>query len=228
MNVTRNGKIARLPKAVRDELNRRMADGEPGKRLVAWLNGLPEVQAVVIAEFGGKAIREQNLSEWRQGGYGDWLAQQAALEQGRQLATEVAELQQASKGPLTDLLAGWLAAHYAVAARASVRQAAGAAVDLKTLRALCADVITLRRGDHHAERLQLERERLDLDRQQTKEHLEKLCLEWARNPENEHKFRKPWLTPRERAEAIAQIYGRPLSALEADDPEEDADPAACI
>src|SRR5258707_3596455 len=80
MNLTRNGKIARLPLAVRQELNRRLDEGEQGKKLVAWLNGLPAVQAIAAAEFGGKAIREQNLSEWKQGGYRDWLAKQEALE----------------------------------------------------------------------------------------------------------------------------------------------------
>jgi hypothetical protein len=43
-----------------------MADGETGPELVAWLNGLPEVQAVVAAEFVGCLVREQNLSQWRQ------------------------------------------------------------------------------------------------------------------------------------------------------------------
>ena len=32
--MTRNGKIARLPRALRDELNRRLQDGQPGVRLV--------------------------------------------------------------------------------------------------------------------------------------------------------------------------------------------------
>lgn len=72
MNVTRNGKIARLPHSARQELNRRLDEGEQGKKLVAWLNALPEAQAIVSAEFGGKPIREQDLSEWRQGGYRDW------------------------------------------------------------------------------------------------------------------------------------------------------------
>jgi hypothetical protein len=30
---------------VREELNRRLADGGPGKGLVAWLNGHPKVKA---------------------------------------------------------------------------------------------------------------------------------------------------------------------------------------
>ena len=81
--MTRNGKIARLPKAVRDTLNRRLRDGEPGKRLVAWLNPQPEVQAVLAAEFGGRPITENNLSEWKTGGFREWELQQDALERAR-------------------------------------------------------------------------------------------------------------------------------------------------
>jgi hypothetical protein len=38
--MTRTGKIARLPRELRDELNRRLREGEPGIRLVEWLNSL--------------------------------------------------------------------------------------------------------------------------------------------------------------------------------------------
>ena len=66
------GKIARLPREIREQLNQRLEDGEPGNRLVAWLNELPEVKALLAAEFGGAAIKEQNLSNWKQGGFRDW------------------------------------------------------------------------------------------------------------------------------------------------------------
>jgi molybdopterin molybdotransferase len=49
--------------------NRRLEQGEQGRSLVAWLNSLPEVRAVLAAEFAGKPIREQNLPEWRQHGF---------------------------------------------------------------------------------------------------------------------------------------------------------------
>jgi hypothetical protein len=35
---TRNGKIARLPLAVRRQLNQRLQDGQPGQQLVQWPN----------------------------------------------------------------------------------------------------------------------------------------------------------------------------------------------
>lgn len=39
--MTRTGKIAWLPRTIREQLNRRLEDGEPGSDLVAWLNALP-------------------------------------------------------------------------------------------------------------------------------------------------------------------------------------------
>src|SRR5437899_12722340 len=108
MNLTRNGKIARLPRSVRDELNRRLDEGEQGKKLVAWLNGLPDVQAIVVTEFGGKALREQNRSEWKQGGYRDWLAKQEALEIAERLREDATEWSMEGRPLLTDTLAlGW-------------------------------------------------------------------------------------------------------------------------
>ena len=63
------GKVGRLPRPVRDELNHRLREGEKGRKLVNWLNSLPEVQAVLKAEFNGKAVSEANLTAWKQGGY---------------------------------------------------------------------------------------------------------------------------------------------------------------
>ena len=102
MNITRNGKIARLPKVVREELNRRLSDGEPGKELVTWLNDLPEVQRIVTTEFGRRAVREQNLSEWKQGGYEEWLRQQEALELVRNLSAETDDLKAVTSEPLSE------------------------------------------------------------------------------------------------------------------------------
>jgi hypothetical protein len=157
MNVTRNGKIARLPRAVREELNHRLRDGEEGKKLVTWLNGLPEVKAVVAAEFSGKPIREQNLSEWKKRGYRDWVAHQEALELAEKLAEDAIDWDAKDRAPLTDTLALWLASRYAIATRQIVESKG--AESWRILREMCADVVELRRGDHSAQRLFLERER---------------------------------------------------------------------
>ncbi len=42
----RNGKIARLPAALREELNSRLEQSEESPELLQWLNALPQVQEV--------------------------------------------------------------------------------------------------------------------------------------------------------------------------------------
>ena len=152
--MTRRGKIARLPHELREELNRRLNDGERGKPLVTWLNGLPAVRAVLAKEFAGKPIREQNLSDWRQGGYRDWLAEEAALVEVRQLVTD--RQKSGQKAAVNDRLGTFVASKYAMAAA----HHNPTEPDWKHLREMCDDVTKLRREDHAAMRLRLEAERL--------------------------------------------------------------------
>ena len=62
---TRNGKIARRPKAVRHELHGRLSEGEPGAGLGEWLNERDDVKTVLAARFGGRTVSEQTPSGWR-------------------------------------------------------------------------------------------------------------------------------------------------------------------
>jgi len=72
------GKISRLLREIREQVNQKLDAGEPGNRLVAWLNELPAVRVLLAAEFGGGAINEQNLTNWKQGGFREWRMEQAA------------------------------------------------------------------------------------------------------------------------------------------------------
>lgn len=56
MRMSRNGKIARLPREVRDEVNRRLEAHQSGSKIVDWLNAEPAVKDVLEREFGGKPI----------------------------------------------------------------------------------------------------------------------------------------------------------------------------
>src|ERR1035437_904653 len=96
--TTHNGKIARLPRNIRDELNRRLDEGEPGGRILEWLNALPAVQAVLTAEFGDGGVNAQNLSNWRKGGYQDWLKQQERRNLVRELTENAEELATDARG----------------------------------------------------------------------------------------------------------------------------------
>src|ERR1043165_2688512 len=65
----RNGKIARLPRQTREQVNIMLCDGLP--------------HAEIIARLGdhGKNISRQNLINWQEGGYKDWLKDQPWLDQ---------------------------------------------------------------------------------------------------------------------------------------------------
>ena len=104
--MNRNGKIARLPHALRNLLNLRLHNGEPHKKLVAWLNTLPEVHEVLEEYFDARPITAKNLSEWKKGGYQDWLQHRDTLDWARLASDEASELDQDTTGvPLSDRLA---------------------------------------------------------------------------------------------------------------------------
>jgi hypothetical protein len=155
--MTRTGKIARLPRDIRDQLNRRLHDGEPGVRLIEWLNGLEPVRQILAQDFGGREISEQNLSEWKQGGYKEWLTQQELLACARELAADAETVIEEVPGALSDHLATILTARYARLVSGQMDEAQRR--EARALRALCQDIVELRRGDHYAQRL-----KLDLDR----------------------------------------------------------------
>ena len=113
----RKGKIAGLPEEIREALNERLENGEEGKALLEWLNGLPEVKSHLAAEFEGAPILEQNLSAWRKGGYADWLERNALVEVGLRLQENVAEWKEAGDLDLPQVLGHWLTGQYALATR---------------------------------------------------------------------------------------------------------------
>src|SRR5713226_3591975 len=173
-SMSRIGKIARLPLAIREQLNRRLQDGEIGKDLVVWLNSVPEVQAVLKAEFGDRPVNEPNLSDWRTGGYEDWRVHQDTMQQVNQLVANAKELGGASQTPLSELLATCLAARYAVelsrltapvtpreGTRPTGEAEGNGGCDFEVLRKLCRDVLALRRLDLAGQRLRIEREAAD-------------------------------------------------------------------
>lgn len=73
------GKIARLPLALRDELNRRLLDGQTSTEVLKWINAQPAAVARMKALHGGRMITFQNLSEWRKRGYARFLLELAPV-----------------------------------------------------------------------------------------------------------------------------------------------------
>ena len=155
MEATHRGKIGRLPTELREQVNRRLEAGQRGAILVAWLNGLPEVQAILVDEFDGKPIREQNLSDWRKYGFKEWRRRREATA----MAAEIGELPVAGNSPVTNQIATWGSVRYLMAVRELVDNQADNTSKLATLREFTRDVIDLRRSEHRTARLEFEQER---------------------------------------------------------------------
>jgi hypothetical protein len=203
---SRTGKIARLPLAVREQLNRRLQNGEQGKRLVQWLNEQQEVRAVMAAEFLGRPVLESNLSEWRNGGYRDWQRQQEARQAVLSFVEEAGGLQSAAKEGLTELLAFYLAAQTALELKRLESVAFSPEQD-RARRELAGRVVALRRGDLALERLRLERDKHGL-RHKTKEEKEAEFWKWAEDNINRDEFcRRRCFTYEQREAAIDKILG---------------------
>lgn len=90
------GKIANLPARIREALNRRLHDGQPASVILPWLNALPEVIDVMKERFDGEPVSDQNLSNWRTGGFLKWQTESAEIEKTKDLAAFSAELAEAA------------------------------------------------------------------------------------------------------------------------------------
>ncbi len=105
-----------------------------------------------------------------------------ALKLIRAMVAEAAELKQAAGGSVTDTVAAWLASQYLLAAKEKLTATEGTD-RLAMLRTFVQDWALLRRGDHAAARLQLDREELDWQRASSQAQKEKEFREWIKRPE---------------------------------------------
>src|SRR5438128_12683110 len=84
----RNGKVARLPFALRQQINRMLDDGVPYKTIIEKLGD------------AGKQLREDNIGNWRAGGYQDYLKAQMISDRARAQTESAADLLRDS-GPVS-------------------------------------------------------------------------------------------------------------------------------
>ncbi len=189
--MARIGKIARLPLALREELNRRLQAGQLGPDILPWINSHPEAVQVLSARFGGKPINAQNLSDWRQGGYQDWLRKQDRTHRIKELAAFAADLAKAND---SSIAAG--AAAIAAGKILELLEAAEAAADhkqhdpaelaelIRGLTSLRSTEIAQQRANLDAERLKRKDEELALAKaafqQRLKEYQEKVAAQKRR------------------------------------------------
>jgi hypothetical protein len=194
------GKVARLPVAIRQELNWRLLNGEEGRQLVAWLNGLPEVQTMLAAQFEGQPISDMNLSRWKHGGFMAWCEQQMALASVATVFEHSNDLQQAARNGLTDRMYMVLTARMARELQRLDSMSEGDG-KTKACRELVGTLSVLKRGEVQDERLRLEREKLAFRRQAREEEVWK----WTQRERIQTSSREPSAAADERGHEVEQI-----------------------
>ena len=113
----------------------------------------------------------------------DWEAQQEALEAVRRFRADAPSLSRAAGAQLADELALCLTARILVALQQTPSAEEDPAAQLERLRQWGVDLARLRKGDHNAEWLRIERGKLDL-------HLKKYEDETAERKKCNDPFRK--------------------------------------
>ena len=189
MSNTHVGKIGRLPKSIRDGLGRRIEDVQPGKVLVEWLNGEPHVQEILKEQFGGRAVTEQNLSEWKQGGHPEWLRHQKACEKLRWLTERAEGLDDEADGmEISDRLGSVLMAELASLAEKLLEENIDPKERWRLMQEFLRELRHLRHEDHNCQRNQLQRQRwereverqdeedLKREEKERKKHLIDICF----------------------------------------------------
>src|SRR2546421_6999772 len=143
-NMKSIGKISRLSPQTREQLNLRIENDQPAKLILHWLNTLPETQSIIAAEFEGRSVTKQNLSEWKQHGFRGWQMRRSAIEFALNLEADQAALPESLTATLTAKLAHWVALRYAAAAHAtSARADEDPEKELRRLHDFCADIVAL-------------------------------------------------------------------------------------
>jgi hypothetical protein len=165
---TRNGKIARLPFEIREEINHRLMNNEPAKNIVTWLNCDSTVRLCLEQLFEGRPMTEQNISEWRQGGYEEWLAERSCLESICDLS------ERAARVSLTDINAEHLLM-VITASYADLLQKWDKMPEIAfnrrliVLQNLATTALAMRRSEQRDIKLKLDRDRLEILRQGLRE-----------------------------------------------------------
>ncbi len=121
--------------------------------------------------------------------------------------SQVAACRQNKNESITSTLAQWLTLHFTVTAQRLAEAAGEEGLPLEDLRKLTACLVALRKGEQAEQWMALERERLALAQESTKERMEAKFEKWVLRPEVQERFRKKKMTPEEKERAIKAVFG---------------------
>lgn len=193
--MARQGKIARLPHALREEVCRRLMDGQTAGVVLQWLNAKPEAMEVWAEHFDGVAASPQNLSEWRAGGYKEWVGRRERTENLKTLSSFALDLTK-SGGHIADGAAAILSGHILEALEqagnlvvtggsddAEADPAKGLAMMAKAVSSLQSSGVQRARLDLDKRKVAQKDASLKLDREKFERQTVTKFLEWAKSPE---------------------------------------------
>ena len=178
---TRNGKIARLPYEIREQLNQRLERSQPSPKVLEWLNALPEVQEVLKEDFDGEPVSRQNLSQWRQGGFEEWQARRDLCLGSEDLVHCAQEMDEHTDDELADVSATVLAGRLGcLIANWDGEVTEEFEAKSRILNRMCRSVVHLQKGarERNRERLEWRRVTEEEEKAEQKEMQEKLTRPW--------------------------------------------------
>ena len=183
--ITRKGKIASLPAAIRESLNHLLFNGARGPKIITWLHSQEEVLRV-LDEGGEEPITPQNLSEWRKGGYADWLARRERVEEIKILSSYAAELAEAAGASVSDGAAAILGGKILAAAEKLAetpegeKSLVGLALSIAKLRDSDSKLLRARVAERNADQKD---QQLSLDQAKFERTTAQLFIKWAASSE---------------------------------------------
>lgn len=193
--ATRTGKIARLPHIIREEVNRRLLDGQSSRVILKWLNAEPDAVSTWERDFEGAPATAQNLSEWKLGGWKEWREQNQKIENLKTLGNFASKLARAG-GDLPDGAACILSGQILEALEQAGNLAVTGGSDdaernpYEGLAKMAAAVTALQKASVSRGKLELDKKRVkqkdrqfDFDVQKFETQTVSKFFEWARTPE---------------------------------------------
>jgi hypothetical protein len=219
------GKISRLPHDVREQLNVRMDNGQTSKIILKWVNALPEVQAILKAQFGGQPIDDGNLSEYRKRAFRKWQIHRAALELSSEFAPQDSSEPPPAAPPPIEHFVRWISLRLAAAAESS-SFADNPQTELRDIRNFLADIVALRRGELISRRIRVEEQRLAITNTKNEQELEQLFWRWTKRPDIQTKL-FPHRDPDKLRRNVVRMLDRELLGRTVPDTDEPEPEPAC-
>ncbi len=179
--MSRTGKIARLPASLREEVNIRLLDGQPARTILAWLHSQPDALRVLDEYFAEEPITPQNLSEWKQGGYRDWLVRRDKVENMKVLSIHALKLAEAAGSSVSEGAAAIAGGRILELLESSTNEElVGVSLALAKLRDADAKLITAR---VNKKKLGQKERELALAEARFQRQTAEQFIKWARTPE---------------------------------------------